>query len=179
MSLLNDGKSKDDIVSYIVLVTESDSPDAPRIISSIVDDIIENVRLVQASSPEATSFAHKTVSKAVTNKSLQQSCVYRTSRWLTKEMFPISAVDTQIKQRHDEGLVVEALRLLAEHESTCRDTPSVMDKRRVTALAIDQQMAELLRTCEPSLTGFDCAQSRREPGKQICLDKGQSAFSHC
>lgn len=138
------GKTCDEIVSHIVKVTESDS--ASEKFTELVENILENYQLAQASG-KILGVKHVSASLvAARHQKARKSNTLQKARRLTAHH---SASETTIPspvspdQEEEKRLVVEALRLAAMRDAMKKDLPDCPANQSVAA-AIDQKLKSSL-----------------------------------
>lgn len=134
------GQSKQEIVTHIIAVTASDSPESSARFYTVVDNILENRRLIKAA---GTILGVKQVrtSGATGHPKPRKSTVLQKARRVTMHF---ASSEPTLKSptspaREEEKLVVESLQLMAERDALAKVVPDSKAKRRATA-AIDQQL---------------------------------------
>lgn len=146
LTLAETGKTRDEIVSHIIKVTESDSSRATAKFNQLVDNVLENQRLAQASGT-ILGVKHVRASLATDyQQKSRKSTMLQKARRVTTH-FSASEPTLQSpssSERAEEKLVVEALRLMAKRDAMKKDLPDSHANRRTTA-AVDQQLRTSLQ----------------------------------
>lgn len=146
LEMAEEGQRREEIISHIITVTDSDAPDATLRVGALVDNVLENQRLSRASGTilgvkhlraSAATGAH---SKARISNVLQKARRVTTHFSSSEPTLP-SPVSPE---REEEKLVVEALKLAAERDALTKALPESTAKRRATA-AVEEQLRKSLQ----------------------------------
>lgn len=167
LDLADAGKTRDEIVSHIIKVTESDPSFASAKFTQMVDNILENQRLSQAS---GTILGVKHVSAKIATGNQQKSRKSNTLQKARRVTTHSSASEPPLAspaspEREEEKLVVEALKLMTMRDSMTKDLPDSPANRSVAA-AIDQK----LRT---SLQKHQAIDEQHSPDTQLRIELAQ------
>ncbi|ETN37882.1 uncharacterized protein HMPREF1541_07505 [Cyphellophora europaea CBS 101466] len=164
LALADSGKSRNEIVSHIIHVTESNALDAGATFGSLVDNILENERLVQASLTAPVA-KHDRASIVREHQQPRKSVLSKPRRVTTHVTFSEPTLRSPTSpDKEEEKLVIEALRLMAERDAVTKAIPDTQARRRATA-ALDEQIRSSLRKHQ-AVDDLDDARIRLELARQ-------------